>query len=311
MQSRFLLWFDCNRKDDQQIRVRKQLVIPSENLDTFITFVIQRIGGTLMAIELDEDTKNIVKSRNLKCKCIVYDAVNRTTASNIENETLEEGYFGTLLDLTLLKASDASTHSKVDVRDDLVQDPCSSRASIEMDEDILMLIPMNCRFSKSLKSSLIKTGHDFNTNPYYFSSTCGNYIYSKGYFQFLSDNGLFSVSLVYRRKQYWFKNFNESFRLTHSCTEESRGPEYFLLGVYIGSNVEGSSLQRNHVMEVLQKNNINFSEKCKEDLLEKDLNLNNCKIKKSLKTVEKSLICQKFSKCRFNLDKNKYILCYE
>lgn len=309
MQSRFLLWFDCHRIGDTKILVRKQLVIPSEGLDTYITFEVQRIGGTLVGIELDEDTKNIVRHRNLKCKCIVYDAVSRSTASSIENESFEEDYFGTLLDITILKSTDASSHSKVNIRDDLVHDPCSSKSNIEMEEDMLMLIPMNCGFSKSLKSSSMKTSHDFKTSPYYFSSNCGNYIFSKEFYEFLSDSDLFSVSLVYKRKQYWFKNLSERFQLSHTPKAESRGESYFMLGVYIGNNnnVEKKSCQRRKAMGVLQSNSINFMERSREDLLVKDL----FKATTPTKPLKRSVICQKFAECRFHLDKNKYILCYE
>lgn len=287
--------------------MRKQLVIPSEGLDTYITFEIQRIGGTLVGIELDKHTKKIVRNRNLKCKCIVYDAISRSTASSTEDESLEEGYFGTLLDLTLLKSTDASSHSKVDIREDLVRDSCTTKTSIEMEEEILMLIPMNCGFRKSLKSSSSKTEHDFKTNPYYFSSNCGNYIFAKEFYKFLSDSAMFCVSLVYKRKQYWFKNFSEIFKLSHTPKEESRGEDFFVLGVYIGSRVEDKRYQRQRAMEVIQRNNINFVERSREDLLVKDL----FKATTPIKHVKSSEICQKIAECRFNLDKNQYILCYE
>lgn len=307
MQSRFLLWFDCHRIGDKKISIRKQLVIPSEGLDTFITFEVQRIGGTLIGIELDEDSKKIVRHRDLKCKCIVYDAVSRSTAKSMDDDSLEEGYFGTLVDVTLLKSPDALSHSKVDIREDLVHDACSDKANIEMEDDILMLIPMNRGFSKSLKSSSMKTEHDFKTNPYYFSSNCGNYIFSKEFYRFLSGSDMFCVSLVYKRKQYWFKNFSDTFQLSHSPKQESTGESFFMLGVYIGSSIEEKRCQRQRAMEVLQRNNINFVERSREDLLVKDL----FKAKNPTKPVKSSEKCQKLADCRFNLDKNNYILCYE
>lgn len=263
MQSRYLIWIDCQRIDVKGFIVKKQLIIPSLNLDTFIKFIIKRVGSEIM-ISLDDSTGSLLKGRNIKCKCLIYDAVNKSRASSEDNETTFSGYFGSFLEITLISGLNCNPFSAIAGKDCYEYDSSMDRINTEMSHEILLQIPLKSPipYKKVLNGRFIRKPYELEIEPSLFSFVCGKYIFPKRFYDFLHENRLFYTNLVHKRVQYWFKNFDEKFELSHSPGSESvlGSPESYLLTIILRRNTNSIEVDDMNALQDLQKNQINYIE---------------------------------------------------
>lgn len=268
MQSRYLIWIDCHRIDDKGFSIQKQLIIPTLNIDTFITFLIRKKDSEIH-ISLDNSTKSLLRGRNIKCKCLIYDAINMSKASKLEDEVTSSGYFGSLLEITLIGGINCNPFSSIAYQDSYCYNPSIERMSTAMNDQVLLHIPIKSTviYKKIINSKFFKRPFDFEMDPSLFSFVCGNYIFPKRFYDFLHENQLFYTNLVQKRVQYWFKNFDDGFLITHSPGIVGGKCEGYMLTVLIRQCQESLEIDAMKALEDLYKNQINFVETDKASLI--------------------------------------------
>lgn len=268
MQSRYLIWIDCNRIDDKGFSIEKQLIIPTLDFDTFITFLIRKVGSEIH-ISLDDSTKSLLRGRNIKCKCLIYDAINMSRGSKLEDEATLTGYFGSLLEITLIGGVNCDPFSSIAYQDCYCYDPSIERMSTAMNDQVLLHIPIKptITYKKLINTQFLERPFDFEMNPSLFSFVCGNYIFPKRFYDFLHENQLFYTNLVQKRVQYWFKNFDDRFHITHFPGIGGGKCEGYMLTVVIRQCQESLEIDAMKALLDLYKNQINFVETDKASLI--------------------------------------------
>lgn len=248
--------------------IEKQLIIPTLDLDTLITFLIRKVDSEIH-ISLDDSTKRLLKGRNIKCKCLIYDAINMATASKPEDEVTTSGYFGSLLEITLISGINCNPFSSIAYQDSYSYDPSIERISTAMNDQVILNIPIKSTvtYKKIINTHFLKRPFDFEMDPSLFSFVCGKYIFPKRFYDFLHENQLFYTNLVQKRVQYWFKNFDDRFQITHSPGIGGDKCEGYMLTVLIRQCQESLEIGALKALEDLYKNQINYVETDKASLI--------------------------------------------
>lgn len=262
MQSRYLIWFSRDELT-RKISIKKPLIIPQKKFNTFIVFELSRSPSSRdVKITLSKESKNLLTSKNLKCKCVFYDSVKCSSSQGISQETVETSYFGSLLEITVLNGNNCGEFSDINFEEDYIYDRSPKRASRVMTDQIYFQIPMQPSTQLTFFEKRLTDEYVFKFKSSLISVLYGKYKLPLDFYNFLEESKMAAFVSMLKQTQYTYKHFDERFELAYGSNSKSMTRfDGYLLAVHIRKIGTGDlEEEKQKAMEYLFENEINYKE---------------------------------------------------
>lgn len=262
MQSRYLIWFS-KEELTRKISIKKPLVIPQKKFNTFIVFELSRSPSLRdVKITLSKESKNLLTSKNLKCKCVFFDSVKCSSSKGINQETVETRYFGSLLEITVLNGSNCSEFSEINFEEDYIYDRSPKRATRVMNDQIYFQIPMQPSTRLTFFEKRLTDEYVFKFKSSLISVLYGKYKLPMDFYKFLEESKMAAFVSMFKQTQYTYKHFDERFELSYGSNSSSMTRfDGYLLAVHIRKLGDGDlEEEKQKAKQYLLENEINYKE---------------------------------------------------